>query len=175
MDEYDAEVVRLPGLNGAPVLSPATPLESAREMLARRYTVIEGRTLHRHQGMFYAWTGTHYRQANREEMRSAIYDFLDGAQRLNQGELVPFNPNRTKVDHVLDALGAAALVPDTMRAPVWLGDAGQLPASEMLACANGLLHLPMRKLLPHTPAFFNLNAVQYAFQATVKPPTAWLA
>jgi putative DNA primase/helicase len=157
-----------------PVLSPSAPLDSAREMMRRRYTAEVGRTLHHQQGTFYMWTGTHYRETHREEVRSAIYDFLDGAQRFNDDKLVPFNPSRNKVGDVLEALAATAQLPGTIRPPAWLDNQAHFPPTQMLACSNGLLHLRTRTLVPHTPAFFSVNAVDYAYQATAKPPTAWL-
>ena len=147
-------------------------------MLRRRYTAETGRTLHHQQGTFYTWTGTHYREADREEVRSVIYEFLDGAQRFSGRirRLVPFNPTRSKVGDVLEALAAAAQLPGTtLRAPAWLDDQAQFAATEILPCANGLLHLPTRTLVPHSPAFFGVNAVDYTYEARAKPPTAWLA
>ena len=114
-------------------------------------------------------------ETHREEIVSDIYDFLDGAQRRDKDGLVPFNPNRAKVADVLGALAAAAQLPARVRAPAWLDDQPGLSAIEILACANGLLHLPTRKLLPHTPKFFGVNAVDYAYEATPKQPTLWLS
>jgi putative DNA primase/helicase len=88
---------------------------------------------------------------------------------------VAFNPNRNKVGDVLDALAAAAQVPSTVQAPTWLGDAGPTEASEIFACANGLLHMPTRTLLPHTPAFFGVNAVEYPYLTRGKNPVTWLS
>src|SRR5262249_49916718 len=36
------------------------------------------------------------------------------------------------------------------------------------------LHVPTRKLLPHTPDFFTLYALPYAFDANTPPPREWL-
>jgi hypothetical protein len=48
------------------------------------------------------------------------------------------------------------------------------PAREIIACANGLLHLPTRRLLPHTPSFFTLNALDYAYDPGAPAPHKWL-
>ena len=47
-------------------------------------------------------------------------------------------------------------------------------AADIFACSNGLLHLPTRTLLPHTPTFYSVNAVEYAYDARVKEPVEWL-
>jgi putative DNA primase/helicase len=160
---------------GPLVLSIAAPLDSARQLICRRYMQPGARTIHHQQNTFYVWCGTHYRETDHEEIRARIYEFLDSARRLNDAELVPFNPNRHKVGDVLDALAAAAQLSGTVRAPSWLDSERHPSAADVLACSNGLVHLPTRTLLPHTPVFFGVNAVDYRYEPHAKEPTAWLA
>jgi putative DNA primase/helicase len=161
--------------NDAPlILSPGSPLDSAREMVRRAYLHPEGRTLHHQQDAFYSWRGTHYAEVPREVIRAAVYDFLDGATCIVDDKPMPFNPNKSKVANVLEALAAVTQLPDTAIAPAWLDAAQHLPASEFLSCANGLLHLPTRVLTPATPAFFGLNVVDYPYDAAAPKPVAWL-
>src|ERR1700688_4568653 len=80
-----------------PDLSPAAPLNSAREMVRRCYLNLGYRTLHHQQDTFYCWRGTHYAEAAREEIRAAVYDFLDSAIHIVDNKPVPFNPNKSKV------------------------------------------------------------------------------
>lgn len=157
-----------------PVLSPAAPLNSAREMVRRCYLHLEYRTLHHQQGTFYCWRGTHYAEAAREGVRAAVYDFLDGATRIVDDKSAPFNPDKAKVANVLEALAAVTQLPHTAIPPAWLDAAPHLPAREFLPCANGLLHLPTRVLTPATPAFFGLNAVDYPYDAAAPKPAEWL-
>ena len=160
---------------GPLVLSVAAPLNSARELIRRRYTQSGARTIH-HQSVFYVWDGTHYREAERDEILAVVYAFLDGARRLNRDdELVPFNPTRNKVSDVLEALAAEVQLPNTIRAPAWLDDGPNPEAVDILSCANGLLHLPTRALLPHTPNFFSVNAVDYRYETLGREPVVWLA
>ncbi|NJO55860.1 MAG: NTP-binding protein [Rhodospirillales bacterium] len=59
--------------------------------------------------------------------------------------------------------------------PCWLDHADeQPPAVEILAVENGLLHTPSRTLLPHTPTFFNVNALPFAYEPTAACP-GWLS
>ena len=158
-----------------PVLSTGAPLLSAREMVQRRYMRPGARTIHHQQGAFFLWDGIRYVEAAPEEIRARIYEFLDSARRMNDDDkLVPFNPNKSKVANVLEALAAVAQLEGATRAPAWLAGTSHPLASDILACANGLLHLPTRTLLPHTPEFFGLNAVEYSYDATAGEPTAWM-
>ncbi len=157
------------------VLSIAAPLESAREMIRGRYLRGDARIIHHHQSAFFTWTGTHYTEAEPEEVRAHIYGFLDRARRVtDEGKLAPFNPDKAKVANVLEALAAAAQLDGSIRAPAWLDGRAQPPASDVLACANGLLHLPTRELMPHDPAFFGLNAVEYAYDPAAGTAVEWL-
>jgi len=155
------------------VLDPRAPLVCAREFLMRRFTVDGRRTLHHHGGAFSAWSGTHYPLVDEAELRADLYDFLDDARRPGQGEL-PFNPNRANVGDVLDALRAASHLPSAVRAPAWLDGAADLPPSEIISCANGLLHLPSLELLPHSPDFFVPNALPYDFEVNTTVPEGLL-
>jgi putative DNA primase/helicase len=160
--------------DGAPlVLSPTSPLNSAREMVRRSYLHRECRTLHHQQATFYCWRGTHYAEVAREGIRAEIYNFLDSATRIIDDKMAPFNPDKVKVANVMEALAALTQLPDTAIAPAWLDTAPHLPASEFLPCANGLLHLPTRVLTPSTPAFFGLNAVDYPYDAAAPKPAEW--
>jgi putative DNA primase/helicase len=164
-----------PAVNSPLVLSAGAPLISAREMIARHYIQDTTRTLHHQQSIFFEWCGTHYRATEREEVRSQVYRFLDGACRVVDDRRVPFNPTRSKVADVVDALAALAQIPGTTRAPSWLDNGTNPTATDILACVNGLLHLPSRTLVAHTPNFFGVNAVEYGYEPSVGDPIEWLA
>jgi putative DNA primase/helicase len=160
---------------GPLILSPAAPLDSARQLIRRRYTQVSGRTIHYHQSVFYMWGGTHYHETSRDEVRAIVYEFLEGAFRLDRdGNATSFNPNRAKVGDVVEALAAAAQLPEVVRPPTWLEHKTDNSPSDIFACSNGLLHLPTRTLLAHTPAYFSVNAVEYPYDPNAGEPTAWL-
>jgi hypothetical protein len=52
---------------------------------------------------------------------------------------------------------------------------GDLPASEILACRNGLLHLPTGKLLPLTPRFFTCNGLTFDYDPKAPEPVVFLS
>ncbi len=68
----------------------------------------------------------------------------------------PWNPNRSKIADLLKALAAVCFQPETVQQPTWI-DRPDAPAGVIVACANGLLHVDSRTLLPHDPGFFNLD------------------
>jgi putative DNA primase/helicase len=161
---------------GPLVLSPVTPLESARQLIRRRFTHVTGRTIQHQHGVFYVWHGTHYRGTSRDEIRAMAYEFLDRAFRLDSdGKAIPFSPNRAKVADVVEALAAVAQLSEVVRLPTWLDAEQQWCPTEIFACSNGLLHLPTRILLPHTPSYFSVNAAEYPYDPEAREPTAWLA
>jgi putative DNA primase/helicase len=48
-------------------------------------------------------------------------------------------------------------------------------AHDIVAMTNGLLHVPSRTMLPHTPTFFSHHALPFAFLPEAPPPARWLA
>ena len=90
-------------------------------------------------------------------------------------ELVPFEPKPADVNALIDALAGRAQIRGGLVPPCWLDRADeQLPAAEILAVENGLLHTPTRTLLAHTPTFFNVNALPFAYDPTAACP-GWLS
>jgi putative DNA primase/helicase len=83
-------------------------------------------------------------------------------------------PNAQMVGSVLDALRAAAHLDAAISPPAWLDGVEGPEADTILACANGLLHLPTLRLLRHTPSFFTHNALDFAYDARAPEPTQWL-
>jgi putative DNA primase/helicase len=162
------------------ILSPASPYESSEKYLQLRCSTPQGFTdLIYYRGDFHVWTGTHYRVMSEDWLRSDVYRFLDAAkQRKNGGdELIPFMPNSNKVNEVINALRARAIVDDHLSAPTWRpGGLGDLFcfATELLACRNGLLYLGSRSLLRHSPELLNFNALDFDYDPKASEPREWL-
>lgn len=164
--------------DSAPVLSPGSPLKSAHALVRRRYSQGTRRLLQHHQGLFYAWADGCYREMSPAGVRAVCWLFLgDARRRAEQGATAPFNPKTDSVSNLIAALAALCHLPEPVCPPSWLGDpeAGEErpPPAELVACRNGLLHLPTRRLLPHTPAFFNTQALDYDYQPDAPPPAEW--
>lgn len=77
------------------------------------------------------------------------------------------------MSNTLEALQAIGHLGQDITPPAWLKD-GEVPASEMVAMTNGLLHLPTRTLQPHTPDFFSLHSLAFDFDPSAPEPERWL-
>lgn len=154
------------------LLNPDDPLPSARAWLHRAGHV--GQLWHR-AGVFYRYGAPGYADLEDGKLREELYTFLEHTVRLNQktGRFVPFQPTRTKVDVVLDALRALCHFAASAPAPCWLADSPR-EASECVALQNGILHIPTRTLLPPDPAFFTLNTLPFAYAPDAAEPVRWL-
>lgn len=161
-----------------PVLHPKTPMKSAREFVAR-----ERSDLLHYNGDWLAYEAAAYAELEDATVRRDLYHFLEQAKMpptekqkeagLRVGD--DFRPDTTSVNHVLDALRAVAHRPrDSFKPPCWLEGDGP-PARELVACRNGLLHLPTGDLLDHTPRFFTRNALTFDYDAAAPAPSGWLA
>lgn len=144
----------------------ADPLSVAYLFSQERYPA---NTLRRTAGNFYTWDGACYRAANKETINAEIYLFLR-SKRTVSGE--PIKPTRRSVDNVNHALKAATFL-ETAHLPIWLTQDPPCPADEIIACKNGLLHIPTRDLLLPTPDFFNVNAVGFNYDPDADEPRAW--
>jgi putative DNA primase/helicase len=163
------------------VLNPNDPLPSAREYVTRQHTVADVLTLRHQHSVFYAYDASvgAYHEHDDATVRARLYRFLELAYRPSDPEAdarVRFQPTRSKVENVLDALRAVCNLPSAQRPPCWLVTP-RLPLApfDILACPNGLLHIPTRTLHPATPQFFTLNGIDFPFDAAAPSPTQWLA
>lgn len=155
-----------------PMLHPDMPLLSAREYVRRNHP-----TLMQYNDDWLVHDGAAYTEVEERTVRSELYGFLHEAVTPGkEGEPPrPFNPNKAKVGNVLDALQAIAHRPrDTFAPPCWLDGEGP-PAHELVACRNGLLHLPTGTLHENTPRFFTRNGLTFNHDATAPAPARWLA
>lgn len=153
-----------------PILDPSAPLDCARAYIDRKHTREGMPVLIHHRGEFFSWTGQHYRPVSDGEIRCSLWGFLDGAGKRHREGTRPFKPNKVRVGDILDALRAAANVPETVEPPAFL-DAPEEDARNVLALRNGLLDVNSRKLVAHTPRFFNLGSADYDFDPAAVSPS----
>lgn len=154
-----------------PILHADSPLESARVYIARRRP-----TLMHNNDDWLAFDGAAYVELEEKTVRAELYNFLDRALTPGKEDAPPrpFNPNKTKVANVVDALQGVAHRPrDAFAPPCWLEGDGP-PPHELVACRNGLLHLPSGELLELTPRFFTRNALTFDHDANAPEPVRWL-
>jgi putative DNA primase/helicase len=167
------ELCAAAALYTAETLDPSDPMQTARALIAGAFADANGlRTLHRHRGAFWTYTGSHYQLADDEIIRSTIWTFLEKSWRLEKKKdseewtIVPFKPTSARVSGVLDALGAVIQLDKYIEPPAWLTQHTVPPAVELLACDNGLLHLPTGTIYPPTPDYFGLSASEVIFDPT---------
>jgi putative DNA primase/helicase len=170
------EIVADPKALGRRVVpAPTDPMAVARQFLAERHTG-GGDVLLRHfRGLFYAWEGACWPEAEERALQAALYRWLESADYVTaKGDLVPFEPTRNKVGNALAALQAIVHLDAALEPPAWLGEGHEVSAAEIVAMSNGLLHLPTRTLLAHTPAFFSHYALPFPYDPKSKTPRRWL-
>ena len=143
-----------------PPLDTNAPLEIARRFIADNFAHLDGRKLHFWRGDFYRWGANHFRVMPSDAIRALLYSWLEKTNK----------PTKRLVDNTLDALRAAAYL--DAKPPCWLIDPSI--EGEFIACANGLLHVATRELLPPTPGYFNLNALDFGYDFSATRPAAWL-
>jgi putative DNA primase/helicase len=146
------------------------------------------------------WGGASYNPKTEEEVRGHLTAVAKKEfDRLVREELEDWRPGKKDeggkktpkpacrkvttalVANVAQALSSMTLLTDTESQPTWLGpcEGSSYPAAEMLACRNGLVHLPtvletQTKPQPPTPLFFSANALDYDFDPQAAKPTRWL-
>lgn len=161
------------------VPSPKQPMGVARRLVNDVYTGPEGHALlHDFRGDFYRYDSTCWPEIRESVVRAAAYRYLEDAFYLKATkdgiEFESWNPTRYKITDVLDALRAIVLL-EGEEPPAWTSDRQEPPADEMVSMANGLLHLPSRRLYDHTPAYFNYHSLPFAFDPEAPRPRRWLA
>lgn len=163
--------------NEKPILDRQDPMKNVQQFLDSHFHHEEGRTLHHHKGAFYEWSGTHYPQMDDGKLRSLLYDYLSKAKcwvkKGEDMELDDFKPTRKTVDDAVDALKAVAHLGASRTSPMWINGENETPAGEIIACKNGLVHLPTKRLIPHSPCFFTHNVLPFDYLPDSGPATLW--
>ena len=161
------------------VPAPTNPMAVARAFLADRYTADDVDLLRHHRGDFHAWDGRCWPELEDRTITSELYRWLEPAtywKTVNKvPTLVPFEPTRRKLGDLLEAVAAIGHLPARISPPTWLDIDGDFPAHEAVAMGNGLLHLPTRTLLPHTPRLYTPHALAFDFDPTAPRATRWEA
>ena len=159
---------------GSVVVLPADkPLVCAAEFVRRTFFTKSASTLHFYRGAFYDWRKTHYGEREAKFIRSELYQFLSKALvETREGDLIPFNPKRNKVAEILDALESGVYLDRDLNTPMWLPPTRDLSA-DLVACCNGLLDVESRRLIPHSPFFFNVNRLPFDFDPGADQGPRW--
>lgn len=162
------------------VIDPRNFPEIAERLCETYFNPSNAGRLVRWQGDWFQHRKDHYADLGDELVEAAIWKFLRKCQYRKGGELIKFLPGTAAVHSVSKALQAN--VQACMQvAPSWLELYGEDPSTpldgiaprDVIAVANGLLHVPSGRLLPHTDQYFNRNALPFAYAPGAACPN-WL-
>ena len=124
-------------------------------------------------GGWWAWRTTHWVEIEEREVRALLYAFTEHARYTTGNGLAPWLPTRRKIGDLLEALGVPTLLSNDVEQPCWLDDRDI--AGPVVATTNGLLDISTRTLHPHSPMFFNITSVPFAYDPGAPSPRRWLA
>ncbi len=139
--------------------------ELARSCLAENSTDSQP-CLRYWNGEWYRWTRCAYRKITTDEVKRRIFMYL--------GRTAAKAVSRSAINAVLDTMKLLTLV-ESAAIPCWLSQGDKYPADQIVVARNGLLHLPglvrgHSTILPHTPNFFTLNALNYDYHKDATCP-----
>jgi putative DNA primase/helicase len=156
---------------------PSNPLAVAEKFLADRHTVDSQILIRHHRNTFHHYTGSAWPETEDRRLIADMYGWLRHAKYWKKKgdaiELEDFAPTRHKMADLVDALKALTHLDASETPPLWLGDA-MWPAGEIVPMGNGLLHLPTRSLMAHTPMYFSPHVLPFDFEPSAGPPDRWL-
>jgi hypothetical protein len=130
------------------------------------------KTLRCHQGGWWAWRTTHWTEVGEKEVRALLYAFCEHAVYSCKLNFEPWLPTRKKIGDLMEALNVLLLLPRDTEQPCWL-DHRDI-TGPVVATTNGLLDISTRKLHPHSPMFFNITSVPFAYDLGAPDPQRWL-
>jgi putative DNA primase/helicase len=142
----------------------------ARILVARAFTQADRLTLRHWRGGWRRFGESRWVELEERAARAVAYRFTEHALYEGKSGPTPWNPTRSKIGNLLEALQALTLLPETVDQPAWIDAEGP----SVVAVGNGLLDLAQRRLLPHTPAYFNETAVPFPYEPDARPPERWL-
>jgi putative DNA primase/helicase len=131
-------------------------------------------TLRYWHGGWWVWRTTHWIEVEERQVRALLYAFTEYAIYDNgKNGIAPWLPTRKKIGDLLEALIVPTLLSSDVEQPCWLDDRDIV--GPVVATKNGLLDISTRKLHPHSPLFFNMTSVPFAYDPDAPKPLRWLA
>ena len=152
---------------------PSMPMDVARAFVEKACSSDGLLTLRHWRGGWWVWRTSCWIEAEDRAVRSVLYRFTERAVYIaGDGlSLSLWAPTRRKIGDLLEALAAICILPADHDQPSWLDDRS---TGDVVSLANGLLDVEGRRLLPHTPQFFNQTSVPFAYQPDAPAPARWL-
>jgi hypothetical protein len=151
------------------VISPKDQLGAATKFFNFEF---DGKTLVHHQGCWYHWSGRCYELVSDDDIKARLWKWLAKCRHWSKSsgnaKLQRYQPNRSAVNGILDALKAVANHPSAAEPPCWLEESGLPNPTNVIAFDNGLLEVESYlagsvTLLDHTPNWFSTNCLPHKF------------
>jgi putative DNA primase/helicase len=147
-------------------LNPETPMDNAQAILSlRAWHARDQMPIWRYwQKSFWQWHNGCWLEVDDDTVTASIWHGLNAADKRVKHYKLRFEPKPADVSATIAALKAAVNLPTDKAMPGWFGDDqpdGDL--RELVACANGILHIPTRTLIKHTPKFWSPNILDFDF------------
>lgn len=160
------------------VLDPAAPYTTAKKYVAQHWTTDGTPVLHFLRDAYLRYDTTHYVEVQAKTVRKWLYEYLDKAVKpsgkKNSPGLVPFKPTMSNVSQILDALQAYTLLENIETLPEWIDGREGLRPVDLVPMLNGILHVPTRELIEHTPLFLNTYVVPFNYDPEAPEPVEWM-
>jgi putative DNA primase/helicase len=165
-----------PNLGMVTLPPPTMPMDVARVFVARNCTTNSLLTLRHWRGGWWLWRRAHWIEAEDRAVKSLLYRFTEKAiywttDKNGNPKIAPWAPTRNKIGDLTEALAAICILPKDRDQPSWLDDRR---TGVIVSVANGLLDIETRRLLLHTPQFFNQTSVPFDYNPKANAPTKWL-
>lgn len=158
--------------------SQPVPLDDNKPMTIAR-AMLEGRPLIRSNGEWFRYNKrkNHYVPLEDERFTAMCWKWVDGRLYLDHSLSEPVKKRLVATKRLIANVEEAAvsLRQGPTSAPAWMKEQPDDPdASDLLVCANGLLHLPTRQLRAATKRIFAVNGSPVSYDPKAPKPTRWL-
>jgi putative DNA primase/helicase len=170
-EEIVDELLAQAGTGVVQLPSPGKPMKVARLFVDQHCLHDNVPTMYHWRGGWWRWRQTHWVEVEYRAVRSLLYTFTEHAcYRDAEGNMVPWAPTRKTIGDLQEALAAITILADNLDQPMWLD---HRESGVVVAVANGLLDVQERRLLPHSPLFFNQTSVPFDYDQEASQPKAW--
>lgn len=183
-DEIEKIRKELLQLKEAPelIVEGNAPVRSAEMIIKNRFSDSDCRTLQYCIDSFWRWNGFNYEEINEGEIRNIVYTFFKDAKEVDtSGNFKIFNPKKSTVDQIIDALKALCYQKyHPSNGPSWIDGRISPNPRQLIPFRNGLLCLTdwlfnlKTDLIPHTPSFLSGYALPFHFNQQCEEPSEWL-
>jgi len=161
---------------GGLILTQGAPYDNAVALTRAEFTDDDKqRIAARANGSWFVFNGRCYEERTDEEIKSRAWPFLAKAVSVDpeSGSLAAFKPGEADVNGLVSALKSILLI-RLKTSPGWLHDSSGPEPLNQLVMQNGILDIGSQSLSDHTPLFFSVNELPFAFHAGAQCP-AWVA